>query len=110
MSAVELLTVEDTFQIGELGIFLRPDFSVPNGRWTTRKDTVTVVTPDGQTFTTHAELNLSHINISDPNVSIDRRWRVTLSLPGCTKADVPLGSKLLVSENLKHALFPPQSD
>ena len=109
MSSVELLTVEDCFEIGDLGVVLRPNFSVPNGRWAARADTVTVARPDGQSFQTRAELTLSHFNISDPNVSIDQRWRVIVSLPGRTKNDVPAGTKILVSENLRDALFAKQS-
>jgi hypothetical protein len=106
MTAVELFAVEDCFEIGNLGVVLRPDLSVPNGRWKARADTVTVIRPDGQQFETTAEFNLSHFNISDPSVSIDRRWRVVLSLPGRTKNEVPAGTKILVSQEMRDALFP----
>jgi hypothetical protein len=106
MSVVELLTVEDCFEIGDLGVVLCPDLSVPNGRWKARTDKVTVVRPDGQQFETTAEFNLSHLNISDPSVSIDRRWRVILSLPGRTKGELPVGTKVLVSQEMRDALFP----
>jgi len=106
MSAVESLTVEDSFEIGDLGIVLRPDLSVPNGRWKARSDMVTVIKPDGQQFETTAEFNLSHFNISDPSVSIDRRWRVVLSLPGRTKGELPVGTRILVSQEMRDALFP----
>jgi hypothetical protein len=106
MSRVELLTVEDCFEIFGLGVVLRPDFSVPNGRWKARSDTVTVIRPDGQQFDATAEFNLSHFNIPDPRVSIDRRWRVVLSLPGRTKDQVPAGTKILISQELRDELFP----
>jgi hypothetical protein len=109
MSTFELLTVEDCFEIGDVGVVLRPDFPAPDGRWTARADTVAVATPDGQSFQTRAELTLWHFNISDPNVPIDRRWRVIVSLPGRMKKDVPAGTRILVSENLRDALIPKQS-
>lgn len=109
MSAVELLTVEDCFEIGDLGVVLRPDFSVPNGRWSARTDTVTVVRPDGQRFETTAEFNLTHSNISDPSVSIDRRWRVVVSLPGHRKGQLPVGTKVFVSRETNDALFPKET-
>ena len=106
MSAVELFTVEDCFEIGSLGVVLRPDFSAPNGRWKARSDTVTVVRPDGEQFETTAEFKLWHFNISYPTVSIDRRWRVVLSLPGRTRGELPLGTRILVSQEMRDALFP----
>jgi hypothetical protein len=103
---VELLTVEDCFEIASLGVVLRPDLPVPNGRWKARSDTVTVVRPDGELFETTAEFKLMHFHISDPTVSIDRRWRVVLSLPRRTRGEVPLGTKVLVSQEMRDALYP----
>ena len=103
MERVELLTVEDSFQLGGF-VVLRPDFSVPNGHWTTRTEPVLVVKPSGEKAEAAAQFNLSHFNISDPSVSIDRRWRVVLSFPGCTKDQVPLGSKILVSQEMRDVL------
>jgi hypothetical protein len=54
---VELLTITDRFQIGGAGVVLRPDFSVPSGRWAARAETVSIVTPDGQEFETTAQFN-----------------------------------------------------
>jgi hypothetical protein len=106
MSAVELFTVEDRFEIDSLGVVLLPGLSVPNGRWKVRNDKVTVVRPDGEQFETTAEFKLMHFYISDPTVSIDRRWRVVLSLPGRTRGELPLGAKILVSQEMRDALFP----
>src|SRR3954470_6250307 len=105
MSAVELFIVEDCFEIGSLGVVLRPDLSVPNGRWKARSDMVIVVRPDGEQFETTAEFNLSHFNFSDPTVSIDQRWRVVLSLPGRTRSELPHGTRILVSQEMRDALF-----
>ncbi len=104
MERVELLTVEDCFQIGGL-VVLRPDFSVPNGRWTARAETVLIVRPNGERFEAAAQFSMSHFNISDPSVSIDLRWRVVISLPSCTKDQVPIGSKILVSPQMRDALL-----
>jgi len=106
MSAVELFTVEDCFEIASLGVVLLPSLSVPNGRWKARNDTVTVVRPDGEQFETTAEFKLWHLNISDPTVSIDRRWRVVLSLPDRTRGELPLGTRILVSEEIRDELYP----
>jgi hypothetical protein len=106
MSAVELFTVEGCFEIASLGVVLRPDLPVPNGRWKARSDTVTVVRPDGKQSETTAEFKLWHLNMADLTVSIDRRWRVVLSLPGRTRDELPLGTKILVSQEIRDALYP----
>lgn len=105
MGRVELLTVEDSFQIEGFGLVLRPDFSVPNGRWAERMDSVLVVRPDGEKLETTARFGLSHLYISDPTVSIERRWRVVLSFPHLTKDQVPIGSRILVSQRMRHAIL-----
>ena len=105
MTHVELLTITDRFQIGG-SVILRPDFSVPGGRWSARTESVRIVTPDGQDFETPATFSLSHFNISDPTVSIDQRWRVTIMLPDKLSSDVPVGSKLFVSHEIRDELLP----
>jgi hypothetical protein len=105
MTRVELLTIADRFQIGG-AVFLRPDFSVPGGRWSARTVSVRIVTPDGQDFETAATFSLSHFNIADPTVSIDQRWRVTVMLPDKLSSDVPVGSKLFVSQEFRDELLP----
>ena len=106
MTRVELLTIEDCFQISGFGVVLLPDFSVPGGRWQDREDTVVIAKPDGQDFQATARFGLSHFNIADPKVSIDRRWRVTVSFPGRTKDELPIGSKILVSSEVREAILP----
>jgi hypothetical protein len=101
---IELLTVMDRFQIQRIGVILVPDFSVPRD-WANLSEQVTVVTPEGASFKTLANLNLAHFNISDPEASIDKRWRIAVSLPAIEKDTVPVGSKILVSESVKNAIF-----
>jgi hypothetical protein len=79
---------------------------VPPGGWKERTETVTVLTPDGREFEAAAQISLSHCNIRDPEVSIDRRWRVTVSFQGLTTDDVPDGSKIFVSHETRDALLP----
>jgi hypothetical protein len=105
MDPVELLTVEDTFQIGGFGLVLGPNFSVPNGRWAECSGPALVVRPNGERLEVTARFGLSHFNISDPTVSIDRRWRVVVSLPDCTKDQVPIGTKILVSQEVRDAIL-----
>ncbi len=99
-----LLTVEDRFQIEQLGLILAPDFSVPNGAWSDQTDAVTVESSDGKRFTTEALFGLTHFNIRDPEVSIDRRWRVTVTLPSAQRDQVSVGSRVFASPELVASL------
>jgi hypothetical protein len=105
MNRVKLMTIEDRFHIRGVGVTIRSDFRVPNGHWAARTEAVIVVKPDGHNFEAIAKFNLSHFNISDPKVSIERRWRVTIMFPDMLSEDVPVGSKILVSHEIKEALF-----
>jgi hypothetical protein len=95
-----LLIVADRFQIDHLGLVLAPDFSVPGGSWADQTHSVMIETPEGGRFDAEAVFGLSHFNIRDPNVSIDRRWRVTVRIPQVLKEQVPIGSKMYASPHL----------
>lgn len=95
-----LLTVADRFQIDHLGLVLAPDFSVPGGNWSNQTHTLTIETPEGDRFDAESVFGLSHFNIRDPEVSIDRRWRVTVRLPQILKEQVPIGCKVFASPSL----------
>jgi hypothetical protein len=102
---VELLTVEERFQLSGAGLTVIPDFSVPSG-WRNRQETVRVVTPEGQAFEALAQFTRTHFKINDPTASVDRRWRVLLSLPEARKEQVPIGSRVLVSIEVHNAVLP----
>ncbi len=105
MERVELLTVEECFQLSHVGLVVVPDFSVPCGRWKNFSETVVVIRPDGREFEANAQFNMSHFNIPDPDVSVDKRWRVLVSLPDGKKNEVPIGSKILVSRETRNAVL-----
>jgi hypothetical protein len=109
MKGVVLLTVKDTYWIDKNSpgmLVLRPDFSVPTAGWKECTEDVVVVRPDGQELAATAKMSLSHFNISDPNASIDQRWRVTVWLTDRTPEEVPVGSDVLVSLEVRDALIP----
>lgn len=108
MNRVDLLSVQDHFQIGT-AVYLVPDFSVPRGNWKSTSEQVTVIRPDGGEFEATAQFNLAHVNIRDAKVSLDRRWRVIVAMPDRKKDELPLGSRILVSPELRDALLPPQN-
>jgi hypothetical protein len=108
MHRVDLLSVQDHFQIGTV-VYLVPAFSVPRGNWKSTSEQATVICPDGQEFEATAQFNLAHVNIRDPKAPMDRRWRVIVAMPDRKKDELPLGSRILVSAELRDALLPPQN-
>lgn len=104
MKQSKLLTVEDSFQIDQLGLVVVPDFSVPRNDWTPSQENVTIRRPDGSECEAIARFNHSHFNIPDPTVPIDRRWRVTICILNVGKDDVPIGSTLFVRNELAKQL------
>ena len=105
MSRVELLTIEDRFLIEGRGVVVIPDFSVPDG-WRDRTDTVAVTKPDGQQYEATAQFSMSHFRPLDPKASLDKRWRVVVLLLNGKKEELPVGSKILVSEDIRDAILP----
>jgi hypothetical protein len=104
MEDIEILTVEECFEVGG-GLLLHPNFSLPNGNWENRLEKVIIVRPDGQKVEATAQFSSSHFNYADPNISLDRRWRVTIFFPEMKKDYVPVRSKIFVSREVKEALF-----
>jgi hypothetical protein len=108
---VELLTVEAAFQIESVGVVVIPDFSVPRG-WKNCTETVLVAKPDGQHYETTAQFNAAHFNVAidpaDVQGSIDKCWRVVVSLPNGRKDELAAGSKIMVSCELRDLLLKEQ--
>lgn len=105
---VELVTVESTYQFKPDMLVILPDFPVPwtseGTGWADRVEKVTVVRPDGREAESTAEIRMTHLNIRDPNVSAEDRWHVIMWLTDLQKTDVPIGSKIFVSPELRDAL------
>jgi len=101
---LELLTVEEVFMIANLGLMVAPDFPVPNHSWSPSMENVTIVLPDATQVHAEAQFARSHFNITDPSVSLDRRWRVTVCILNIDKDNVPLGSRLFVRAELANQL------
>ena len=108
MNQSELLTVEERFMIERLGLVLTPDFSVPRNDWKPSKENVTIQCPDGSELEAVAQFNHSHFNIPDPTVPLDRRWRVTICILNVAKEAVPIGSRLMVRNELAKLLLESQ--
>jgi len=112
MERFELLTVEHTFWLKNPGVqmlIIHPDFPTPKGwkerGWSKRTETVLVRRPDGSEIEASAEINMTHLNIRGP-APIEEVWRVTMWLTDRTAEEVPDGSKILVSREVRDAILP----
>ncbi|MCG8095873.1 MAG: hypothetical protein JAZ17_20020 [Candidatus Thiodiazotropha endolucinida] len=82
MDDVFLLTVRDHFQLSDIGLIVHPDFSVrDNKKWNDYYSEARIVYKEGNESVLEVHISTWHFNIRDPNVDIDKRWRVVLSFP-----------------------------
>ncbi len=112
MEQRELLTVEHTFYLGRPGVqmlVLSPHFMMPEDwserGWNERKEEVTVVRPDGSSIPATAQINVTHLNIRDPDVPLKARWPITVWLTDRIEDEVPVGSKILVDPEICAAIL-----
>ncbi len=112
MNQRELLTVENTFFIGRPGVqmlVLSPRFMMPDNwserGWGERNEQVTVLRPDGTALSATAQINVTHLNIRDPEAPLRARWPITVWLTDRTEDEVPLGSKILADPAVCAAVF-----
>ena len=99
-----LLTVTDSFQIEGKGLILSPDFSIPAGGWKHHAEEVTVATPSGESFVALAHFDPTHFKFSDLKASMDQRARVVVVFPDKSKHEIPIGSSIWASSNLREEL------
>jgi hypothetical protein len=103
MSQVELLVVEDVFDISGHGLVVAPAFDIWSS-WENREEWVTVTRGDGTSFSAQANFQRTHFKIFNREDS-SSPWKVVVSFPSESKASVPVGSRIWVDEALKAALL-----
>lgn len=105
MNHVELMTVEDTFMIESIGLILAPPFEVPpTGRWENIRDELTVEISGGESLAVNGLFRLTHFNVKDPSESASKYWKVQLVLQGLSKEQVPIGSIVFGTQELKNII------
>jgi hypothetical protein len=118
MSYVELLTVEEAISLGRNGpggLILHPTFPVPAGwnhnRWKGLTEPVLIARPDGEQIeaTAHIGLSYPHRNTRHTNSVSYRGLRLTIWLSDCTEQEVPVGSRILVSQEVRTAILPDEA-
>ena len=102
---VELMQVQERFALKHHGLALVPDFPVPHyDKWNNFNTQVLVITPNGEQKEFQANFQRWHFNFRGPGVDISRCWRIVVSLPNALKEDVPVGSGIWVTHDIKQAL------
>jgi hypothetical protein len=98
-----LLEVTDTFDMPSVGgLVLHPSPEMPRGGFTARHCDATLQLPDGTTYDRVLRLTPTHFKL----LSGGNKWSVVVSLDGARKEEVPVGTRVLVSEELASELVP----
>ena len=94
-------------------LIISPGFPVPwdskGHGWKNRTEDVGIVRPDGSELEATAQINMIHLNIPDPSVPLEARWKITMWLTDRMSEEVPVGSRILVSQEVRDALLPKSS-
>ncbi|HEY7184547.1 MAG TPA: hypothetical protein VIC84_24125 [Blastocatellia bacterium] len=99
------MQVQERFLMSGRGLTLIPDFPVSQHfKQDAIEGQVLVITPNGEQKEFQANFQIWHFNFRDPGVDISRRWRIVVSLPSALKEDVPVGSRVLVTPDIKQAI------
>src|SRR4029453_12448842 len=111
MERVELLTVEGTWELRPKAqmLIVYPRIRAPQDwdkrGWGKRTEKVIVIRPDGSEIEATAQLNTT-VTSSREIVPIEERMWVTMWLIDRTAGDVPDGSRILVSREVRDAILP----
>jgi hypothetical protein len=91
-------------------LIIYPTFRAPKDwdkrGWRERTEPVLVIRPDGRELEATAQINTSVRSCSDGSIPIEERMRVTMWLTDRTAEEVPDGSKILVSREVRDAILP----
>jgi hypothetical protein len=98
-----LLEVADTFDMPTVGgLVLHPSPEMPRGGFAARRCKATLQLPDGSMHDRVLTLTPTHFKL----LSGGSRWSVVVSLDGARKEEVPVGTRVLVNEELANELVP----
>jgi hypothetical protein len=76
-----------------------PNFGAPDdATWKFCSTNVEVEKSNGERRAFEANFVLEHFYFTDPSMPVDKRWRIVLILPKAKKEEVPIGSRVYVSE------------
>ena len=98
-----LMEVADIFDVPSYGgLVLAPAPAMPAHGFVARRCQATLEFPDGSVKEREVFLNPTHFKL----LSGGSDWRVVVVVPGAHKADVPIGTRVFVNQDLAHELVP----
>ncbi len=110
---VPLMTIERTGWLEGNGLqmlTIHPTFPTPRDwnkhGWGQRTERVLVVTPEGRQLEATARINVIHVNFREPHVPIEERWPIAIWLTDRRPEEIPVGSKIFVSPEVRDAILP----
>ncbi|WP_035607758.1 hypothetical protein [Haloferula sp. BvORR071] len=108
---VHLLTVQDPLWLPQASMLVvQSVFPHADRNWHNRDERVWVITPDGRELEATAHIQITHLNIRDPDVSIEMRWPVTMWLTDRSAEEVPNGSRIECAPEMRRALLGPETE
>ena len=103
---VELLKVEDVFDLTNQGVVCAPFFKLPpTDHFQTFTAVVTVQPPDRAAFEVDASFTVTHFKILDVTVPAEKRWQIVTCLGKIPKDSVPVGSVILCDNEVRNRLL-----
>ena len=76
--------------------------------WHGRDEQVWVLTPEGRELEATAHIQITHVNIRDADAPMEMRWPVTVWLTDRSAEEVPNGSRIECSREMRDALLGPK--
>ena len=102
---VELLRVEDVFDLTNQGLVCAPFFPLSTmPEFQSFKASVTVQPPGAPSFVVEASFDVTHFKILDISAPAEKRWQIVTCFGKIPKGVVPLGSVLLCDEVVREKL------
>ena len=96
MGNCHLISVEDRFELSTGGLVVLPALPVPTTVSKQFQAQVTVERPDGRRMEAASIFDLQHHKLLAGNGG----WVIVITFRGLSKEDVPIGSRILVDEQI----------
>lgn len=105
---VELLTIEEVFDLTNQGLVCAPFFQpLPGTSFKNFSAMVTVQPLDRLAFNVEASFIITHFKILDLTAPVEKRWQVMSCLGTIPKDLVPVGSLIFCDSEIKARLSKP---
>jgi len=106
MKKVELMKVESTYELEDVGLLLMPLFVVPDiMEWENIRDSLTIQTPDNEALISSGLFELTQVTILQPDGPDIEQWKIRLVLENVDAESVPVDSIVYGKQATKNYLI-----